>query len=189
MSLTNETTAHLGLTLPHPTNALEDDVLRLRSALNAIDAKFAQVDATLASNDPSLDTLQEVVNVLKSVAADLGTVTEDLVDHIGAGGNVHAAATGTVAGFMPAADKAKLDGVSLGAMIDPVVITATNVGQTSFTVPGGYTPGAIDVLLDGVELMDDDYTATDGTTVELTVGVEVATAKLKVKRYRQCLRA
>lgn len=170
-----ETTTNLGLPLPHPSNSLEDDVLRLREAFNAI-------DAVLSSDEPSLSTIQEIVDVLKDNVATT-------FDHVGAGGDAHDDATGSVSGFMSAADKTKLDGVSLGALIDPVVVAATVVGQTSFTVPGGYTPGAIDVLLDGVELLSDDYTATNGTAVVLAVGVELASAKLKVKRYRNCLRA
>jgi len=49
-------------------------------------------------------------------------------------------------------------------------ITATSSGQTSFTVPGGYTPGAIFVSLNGASLPPADFTATDGTNVVLESG-------------------
>jgi len=49
-------------------------------------------------------------------------------------------------------------------------ITATSAGQTSFTVPGGYTPGAIFVSLNGASLPPADFTATNGTTVVLASG-------------------
>lgn len=49
-------------------------------------------------------------------------------------------------------------------------ITATATGQTVFTVPGGYTPGAIIVSLNGATLPPADYTATDGATVVLASG-------------------
>lgn len=49
-------------------------------------------------------------------------------------------------------------------------ITATSSGQTSFTVPGGYTPGAIFVSLNGATLPPADFTATDGATVVLASG-------------------
>lgn len=178
----NDTTSHLGLAMPHPCNTLEDDVLRLRSAFNGIDAKFQALDALLASDDPSLDTVQELVNAIKAGTADL-------IDHIGEGGAVHAAATGSVAGLMSAADKDKLDGVSLGAPYDTVVVAATTVGQTSFAIPGGYTAASIEVLLDGIELDNSDYTATNGADVVLASGVESASSKLKVRRIKQCLRA
>jgi hypothetical protein len=42
--------------------------------------------------------------------------------------------------------------------------------QTTFTVTGGYTVGLVDVFINGVRLTSSDYTATDGTTVVLTVG-------------------
>lgn len=52
-----------------------------------------------------------------------------------------------------------------------VVLTAT-AGQTVFTVSGGYAPGQLDVYLNGVFLAGngDDFTATNGTTITLTVG-------------------
>lgn len=49
-------------------------------------------------------------------------------------------------------------------------IAATASGQTSFTVPGGYTPGAIFVSLNGATLPPADFTATNGTTVVLASG-------------------
>lgn len=52
-------------------------------------------------------------------------------------------------------------------------VTATAAGQTSFTVPGGYTPGAIIVSLNGSTLTPADYTATDGSTVVLASGAGI----------------
>lgn len=49
-------------------------------------------------------------------------------------------------------------------------ISATATGQTVFTVPGGYTPGAVIVSLNGASLPPADYTATDGATVVLASG-------------------
>lgn len=45
--------------------------------------------------------------------------------------------------------------------------TAT-AGQTSFTVTGGYTPGKIQVYINGVLLAPADYTATNGTSITFT---------------------
>jgi hypothetical protein len=48
--------------------------------------------------------------------------------------------------------------------------TATS-GQTSFTISGGYNVGLVDVYVNGVKLDNSgDFTATNGTTVVLTVG-------------------
>lgn len=51
---------------------------------------------------------------------------------------------------------------------EPIAATAT--GQIVFTVPGGYTPGAVIVSLNGATLPPADYTATDGATVVLASG-------------------
>jgi len=48
--------------------------------------------------------------------------------------------------------------------------TATS-GQTTFTLTNAYTVGYVDVYLNGVKLVvDDDFTATNGTTVVLGTG-------------------
>lgn len=59
---------------------------------------------------------------------------------------------------------------ALGKAFRVETIPATSVGQTSFTVPNGYTAGSIVVWLNGVLLQAADYTATNGTTVVLAVG-------------------
>lgn len=48
--------------------------------------------------------------------------------------------------------------------------TAT-ASQTVFNATGGYVPNYVDVFLNGVKLVDvEDYIATDGNTVTLSVG-------------------
>lgn len=180
MTVVNETTAHLALPLPHPSNQLEDDVLRLRTTINGIDAKFALLDTLLASNDPSLDTLQELVTGIKAGVTALSA-------HVGAGAAVHAAATGAANGFMAAADKTKLDAVTFVALMDPFVATPT-AGQTVFTVTGGYLPGSIMVFLNGVKLAADDYTATTSPTLTLAAGAST-TDTLEVVRFKRALAA
>ena len=59
--------------------------------------------------------------------------------------------------------------------------TATE-GQTSFTVTGGYTAGAIDVFRNGVRLGSDDFTDTSGTAVVLTVAAQ-ADDLIEVVKY------
>lgn len=45
-------------------------------------------------------------------------------------------------------------------------ITASN-GQTTFNTIGSYTPGFVDVILNGSQLASSDFTATNGTSVVL----------------------
>lgn len=206
-------TPHAGLPLPHPSNSLEDDVLRLRNALSGVDAALAAIstdktakdealvligdaidaataarlaitgrldaiDDLLACDDVDLNTLQEVVDALKDNVMGL-------FDHVGAGGTEHAAATAAVAGFMPAADKAKLDGVTLGLLFDTFEATAT-ASQTAFTVTGGYTPGAIIVFKNGAKLKASAYTATTSPTLTLSTGA-AASDVIEVVRFKRAL--
>ncbi|MCD5994135.1 hypothetical protein KDX38_11100 [Pseudomonas sp. CDFA 602] len=59
---------------------------------------------------------------------------------------------------------------ALGQVFRVESIAATSVGQTAFTVPNGYVPGAIVVFLNGVLQQAADYTATASPTITLAVG-------------------
>jgi hypothetical protein len=57
-------------------------------------------------------------------------------------------------------------GGNVGSFRSKQVFTAT-ASQTTFTVSGGYTPGFIDVFINGVYINDDLYTATNSSTIVL----------------------
>lgn len=67
----NDFTPHQSLPLPHPDNDLEGDVIRLRNALSAIDAKFHAIDVLLSSDDVALDEIQELVDAIKANRTDI----------------------------------------------------------------------------------------------------------------------
>lgn len=71
-------TAYLNLTLPDPINQLEEDVVRLISAFNGIDSKIASIDTLLASNDPSLNTVQEMVDAIKANIAEIASINTSI---------------------------------------------------------------------------------------------------------------
>ncbi len=54
------------------------------------------------------------------------------LSHAGSGGTAHAAATGAAAGFMSAADKAKLDGISSPTTIGTAMMTLPNPSAVTF---------------------------------------------------------
>ena len=68
-----------------------------------------------------------------------------------------------------------LDGSSQQAF-DEIQLAISTEGQTTFTVAGGYSAGAIDLHLNGIKLNGggDDYTATNGTSITLTSGASTA---------------
>lgn len=67
----------------------------------------------------------------------------------------------------------EIGGAAASSFFSLVTVTATSAGQTSFTIPGGYTPGAVVVFLNGSSLAPAHYTATSGTAVVLTSGTGV----------------
>lgn len=71
-------------------------------------------------------------------------------------------------------------GVSSQRLVSTFTATA---GQTSFTPSGGYMLGYVDVLVNGVELLDGvDFTAADGVNVVLTASA-IAGDEVKVKAW------
>lgn len=62
--------------------------------------------------------------------------------------------------------------VGSGNLITRQTFTAT-LGQTVFTITGGYTVGLIDVFVNGARLNSTSVTATDGSTIVLTDAAEV----------------
>jgi hypothetical protein len=70
----NDITQYQSFPLPHPSNELQDDVLRLRDAISTIDAKFHALDVLLQSDDVSLDQVQELVNYIKENRDDIVSI-------------------------------------------------------------------------------------------------------------------
>lgn len=70
-----QNTPHLGLPLPHPDNDLETDVARLREAFTQVDGALFALRSLVASDDVNLDTVQEIVTVLKQAQGNIGDVT------------------------------------------------------------------------------------------------------------------
>ena len=70
-----QTTPHLGLPLPHPDNDLETDVARLREAFTQVDGALFSLRSLVASDDIHLDTVQEIVTVLKLAQGNIGDIT------------------------------------------------------------------------------------------------------------------
>lgn len=92
----DERTPYLGLPLPHPTNRLDEDVLRLREALTELDRHAQALDELLESDDATMDTLQELVAAIK---ADKTTIDALLT---GKAESVHGHAVADVAGLAAA---------------------------------------------------------------------------------------
>ena len=100
----DDRTPHHNLPLPSPANRLSEDVERLRSSLGMIDAWMASIEGLLTSDDISLDSLQELVNALKSdqsgvagLVAQMAAITAALAAKADSDlGNVTGAAIGAL---------------------------------------------------------------------------------------------
>lgn len=158
----------------------------------------AAIAALLNGAPAALDTLKELADAIADDANFAATMTTALA---GKAALVHTHAMSDITGLVaalaaklsavPIATPSVLGGVKVGAGLavdgDGTLsttsiatqsyteqsVTPGSNGQTLFTVSGGYTPGLFDVFVNGVKLYGngDDYTATNGTTVTLTTGV------------------
>ena len=82
------------------------------------------------------------------------------LSHVGSGGTAHATATGSIAGFMSAADKSKLDGVAVGANL--------YVHPTSGVTAGTYPKVTVDAnghVTSGASLVASDIPSLDWSKI------------------------
>lgn len=94
--MTQTATAHLGLPLPATDGTLEVDVVRIRTAFNLLDAKIADLDTLLFSDDLDLDSVQELVAALKSAQGTLGAILGQVDERLGDFGEAAESSLATV---------------------------------------------------------------------------------------------
>jgi hypothetical protein len=147
----------------------------------------ARGDARYFQKTEHVDTSAGAGDAGKPVVLDSAGELPDTIHGDRGGGSLHAAATGSVAGFMSAADKTKLDGIAAGAESDHGGLTGLGDddhtqysladGTRAFTgAVGGVTPttGAqlatkdyVDSVSQGIEwqdsVFDRDLTAPPGS--------------------------
>ena len=66
--------------------------------------------------------------------------------------------------------------ISIASTLVPVPLATENfvatASQTVFAVTGGYTTGAVEVFLNGIRLIESDFTDTSGTNIVLATGAD-----------------
>lgn len=149
---------------PAALNTLKE----LADAIND-DANFAaSVTSALAGKAPISHThpQSDIIGLVDALAAKLGAAPAT-ASNLG-GVKVGAGLSVTVDGILSLTNPNAGNG-----LFSQVFLTAATNGQTVFTPAGGYTVGAFEVFLNGVLLngAGDDYTASNGTTITLTTGI------------------
>jgi Phage tail fibre repeat len=85
-------------------------------------------DSTAATAEANAKTYADQVAATAEANAKAASAP---ISHVGSGGAAHATATPTTAGFMSAADKAKLDGIQAGAEVNQNAFANVKVGATT----------------------------------------------------------
>lgn len=200
-----QTTPALGLQLPHPANELAADVVRLRAALNALDAivsqKFgaaevaAAIAAVVAAAPGALDTLQELSAAMGDDPNFATTILDAIAEARAASMPVDRKASDTVLGGIKIGPGLSINEEGVASVPSAAngaqtfveqVIAPSSDGLMSFPVTGGYVPNLVEVYLNGVQLIGggDDYTATDGANLLLSFPVGTAD-RLLVRKWSQ----
>lgn len=182
MPAINDLTEHYSLALPNQSNTLKDDVARLRSALTG-------VDSALHAQAQALPTKADLVGG-KVPAGQLPSFVDDVLEVANLAALPGTGATGKIYVTLNTNKSYRWGGsvyveiAAPGALFADEVVAPGGNGQTSFAITGGYTVGKIDVYLNGSMLFGDgdDFTASNGTTVVLSVGVNT-TDKLRFRRW------
>ncbi|KYD28183.1 hypothetical protein [Geobacillus stearothermophilus] len=125
------------------------------------------------SDIPNLDW-SKITSGKPTTLSGYGITDAAPLSHVGAGGSAHALATQTTAGFMSAADKAKLDGIAAGAEVNQNAFSNVKVGATTI---------AADSKTDTLELVaGSNITLTpDATNDKITIAATVPVASVNGK--------
>lgn len=154
----DDRTTNLNLPKPSAANILTDDVARVRSALDLIDAAIA-TKATAADVTAALSNLVGSAPAVLDTLAELATALNNDPSF--------AAHTATSIASLQAAVATLQAGMSTYYTRQKWTLTA---GQTSINT-SGYIVGFVQLYLNGVLLVDgDDYTATNGNLITLATG-------------------
>ncbi|CAB4129436.1 hypothetical protein UFOVP116_7 [uncultured Caudovirales phage] len=136
ISVTGTATYDAATGVLNVTNAVSSVAGRTGAVLlNKADVGLANVDNTSDANKPVSTAQSAAISAAQSAAISASAPAA----HVGSGGDAHSSATTSVAGFMSASDKTKLDSIS------GTVLTATNVK----TINGNSIFGTGDIAISG----------------------------------------
>jgi len=112
-------------------NAVSSNVLTVFGD-TAINGNFS-ITGDATAKTPIIGTNSTILATTAFVQNQL-TVSAAPRSHVGAGGETHSAATTSVAGFMSASDKVKLNGIVTGAQVNAVTSVAGRTGAITLSV-------------------------------------------------------
>lgn len=143
------------------------------------DVGLGNVDNTSDANKP-VSTAQATANTAVQTAAATDATTKANsaqaaaiaasapLAHVGSGGTAHANVTTTVAGFMTAADKVKLDGIASGATATNGTVTSVT-GSGAISVATGTTTPVVSIVA-ATTVVPGTMSAADKTKLDAITG-------------------
>lgn len=160
-----------------PDDTLDRVTIGLSGSVETTTGSQAKATAAeTAANTYTDGKVAAIVFPVTSVAGKTGAVTLAAGDvgaapssHVGTGGAAHADATTSVAGFMTAADKVKLNGIAAGAQTNQNAFSNIRVGAT--TVAADNATDTFEMVA-GTNVVLTPDTTNDRVTIALSSAVE-----------------
>lgn len=161
------------------TQGAENDLLDIRFYQESTPVQFVRDNEPLEDLNNNILTVDDKAILARDTAT---TVSTDLGNHIGQGGVAeHAVATTGVAGFMSAADKAKLDLIQDGAQINILApvdaielisrgVTTLHSHALATPLLNGFMSATDKAKLDGIEAGAEVNNISDADAITLTTG-------------------
>jgi hypothetical protein len=117
-------------------------------------------------------TMTAVGNTIVTVTGTGANISGNLSvtgSNVSLGSNSNVKITGGTNGFVLQTDgTGNLSWGAQGTSTTSIQQFTAAAAQTTFTVSGGYSVGSVIVFVNGIQMNDGDYTATNGTTIVLT---------------------
>lgn len=138
--MVDERTPGLALALPHPDNKLEDDVLRLRAAISAVDAACETL-AGILETKVSAQEMATALGGLQTGLNNLGTTV----------GFLNGSKVGVVNGLPGPSVVLKPEHLGLGPANGPALVQITRDGQGRIATVNETVAGAVAVTTLGYD--------------------------------------
>ncbi len=173
-----------------PLKNLANRTKYLKDHVDALESTRAPLASPVLTGTPTAPTATQgnSTTQLATTAFVNAEISADAapISHVGATGAAHGVATASVAGFMAAADKSKLDGIAAGAQANTVTSVAGRTGAVALAVGdvSGAAPLASPVLT-GTPTAPTAALGTNTTQLATTAFVKSAMDNVQVEQAGQ----
>ena len=129
----------------------------------------SNVNIATANGNITMTAVGNTIVTVTGTGADIAGNLSVTGSNVSLGSNSNVKITGGTNGFVLQTDgTGNLSWGAQGTSTTSIQQFTAAAAQTTFTVSGGYSVGSVIVFVNGIQMNDGDYIATNGTTIVLT---------------------